>query len=190
MQGRLGPYHSAPNDRRFLAYDMKSSYYDQPPCSLTWYLNLTNTKKSRLRCWVLSALSIQSVNSNIGTVEGHQARQGLGLCTCRHGMNAWASILRPTFNFFQVSLVDAREGGWGFKSQLKTNKMLGTNVFPYEYLQCEELTEPGLSPRLSQTGKLRELRDNVHSHLYRLVGCLSNGRFPWEKWDFCSEIKK
>ena len=51
--------------------------------------------------------------SSMGTVEGHQARLGLGRCTCRHGMNAWASILRPTFNFFPVFLVDAREEGGG-----------------------------------------------------------------------------
>ena len=72
--------------------------------------------------------------------------------------------------------------------------MLGANVFPCKYLQSEELTEPELSPRLSQTGKLRELRDNVHSRRCRFGGggggCLSNGCFPWEKWDFCSEIKK
>ena len=52
--------------------------------------------------------------------------------------------------------------------------MLGTN---YKYLQCEELTEPELSPRLSQTGKLRELRDNVHSRIYRLEG-------EFEQWPF------
>ena len=68
--------------------------------------------------------------------------------------------------------------------------MLGTNVLPYKYLQCEEVTEPGLSWQLSQTGKLRELRDNVHSSLFRLEGCLINGHFTWGKWDFCSEIKK
>ena len=193
MQGRLGPYHS-PNDRRFLAYDMKSSYYDQPPCSLTWYLNLTDTKKSGLRCWVLSALSIQNTKcklklcSNMGTVEGHQTRLGLGLCTFRHGMNAWVSILRPTFNFFPVSLVDARERGkWGLKSQLKTTKMLGTN---YKYLQCEELTEPGLSPRLSRTGKLRELRDNVHSRLYRLEGGVwAMAVFPGRSGIFVLKLK-
>ena len=41
-------------------------------------------------------------------------------------------------------------------------------------------------------------RDNVHSHLrhakrpmaVRGGGGLSNGRFPWTKWDFCSEVKK
>ena len=114
----------------------------------------------------------------MGTVEGHQARLGLGLCTCRHGMNAWVSILPPTFNFFPVSLVDTREeGGQGSKSQLKTTKMMGKNVFPYKYLQCEELAEPGLSPRLSQTGKLRELRDNVHCRLYSLEGV-------FEQWLF------
>ena len=52
--------------------------------------------------------------------------------------------------------------------------MLGTN---YKYLQCEELTEPWLSPRLSQTRKLRELRDNVHSSLYHLEGV-------FEQWPF------
>ena len=52
--------------------------------------------------------------------------------------------------------------------------MPGTN---YKYLQCEELTEAGLSPRLSQTGKLKELRDNVHSRLYRSEGV-------FEQWPF------
>ena len=48
-------------------------------------------------------------------------------------------------------------------------------------------------------------RDNVHSHLRHAKrpmvvrgggggggggGGLSNGRFPWTKWDFCSEVKK
>ena len=42
------------------------------------------------------------------------------------------------------------------------------------------------------------LRDNVHSHLchakrpmaVRGGGGLSNGRFPWTNWHFCSEVKK
>ena len=47
-------------------------------------------------------------------------------------------------------------------------------------------------------------RDNVHSHLRHAKrpmavrggggggggGVLSNGRFAWTKWDFCSEVKK
>ena len=45
-------------------------------------------------------------------------------------------------------------------------------------------------------------RDNVHSHLRHAKrpmavrggggggGGLSNGRFPWTKWDFCSEVEK
>ena len=63
--------------------------------------------------------------------------------------------------------------------------MLGTN---YKYLQCEELTEPGLSPRLSQTGKLRELRDNVNSRLYRLEGVFEQWPFSLGEVGFCSEI--
>ena len=43
------------------------------------------------------------------------------------------------------------------------------------------------------------MRNNVHSHLRHAKqpmaifggdGCLSNGRFLWKKWDFCSEVKK
>ena len=43
------------------------------------------------------------------------------------------------------------------------------------------------------------VRDNVHSHLimqngqwlFQGGGCLSNGRFPWEKeWDSCSEVNQ
>ena len=40
------------------------------------------------------------------------------------------------------------------------------------------------------------VRDNVHSHLRHakrpmaVRGGLSNGCFPWTKWDFCSEDKK
>ena len=64
--------------------------------------------------------------------------------------------------------------------------MLGTN---YKYLQCEELTEPGLSPRLSQTGKLRELRGKYPFPPLPFGGCLSNDRFPWKKWDFVLKLK-
>ena len=41
--------------------------------------------------------------------------------------------------------------------------------------------------------------NNVHSHLHHAKqpmaifggdGCLSNGRFLWKKWEFCSEVKK
>ena len=43
------------------------------------------------------------------------------------------------------------------------------------------------------------MRNNVHSHLHHAKqpmaifggdGCLSNGRFLWKKWEFCSEVKK
>ena len=43
------------------------------------------------------------------------------------------------------------------------------------------------------------MRNNVHSHLHHTKqpmaifggdGCLSNGRFLWKKWEFCSEVKK
>ena len=41
------------------------------------------------------------------------------------------------------------------------------------------------------------LRDNIHSHLHHAKQPmavrgwgLSDGRFPWKKWGFCSEIKK
>ena len=43
------------------------------------------------------------------------------------------------------------------------------------------------------------MRNNVHSHFRQAKqpvaifggdGCLSNCRFLWKKWDFCSEVKK
>ena len=51
---------------------------------------------------------------------------------------------------------------------------------------------------VSRRNSLLNLRDNVHSHLrhanrpmaVRGGGGLSNGRFPWTKWDFRSEVKK
>ena len=62
-----------------------------------------------------------------------------------------------------------------------------------------------LSPNATSIFRFYEnfyVRDNVHSHLRHAkrpmavrgggggVGGLSNGRFPWTKWDFCSEVEK
>ena len=49
-------------------------------------VRMTVTDEKKLRCWGLSALLIQSVNSRMETVEGHQGY----VWVYEHGMNAWA----------------------------------------------------------------------------------------------------
>ena len=69
--------------------------------------------------------------------------------------------------------------------------MLGTNAFPYKYLQCEELTERWVVTPVVTNWKARGIKgQRPFPPLPFGGGCLSNGRFPWEKWDFCSKIKK
>ena len=48
---------------------------------------VTDAKKLGLRCWVLSVLLIQSINSNMVTVEGHQGQAWVDAPV----MNGWAS---------------------------------------------------------------------------------------------------
>ena len=79
----------------------------------------------------------------------------------------------------------------------KNSKHKGKEYFCMNCLQ-------GFQQEISRDEHMRHcldnetVRDNVHSHLrhakrpmaVRGGGGLSNGRFPWTKWDFCSEVKK